>query len=119
LDNLLKRDFTTQTINEKWVADITYIHTLKDGWCYLASVLEELVDEEGIPFTLDPFHQDRVALETLKDRAEEIKGTKELLHSNDYLDGLTYSIDETYPYYSMNLDTTEWELGLPFFKQQK
>ncbi|MDF9761066.1 transposase InsO family protein [Peribacillus simplex] len=26
LDNLLKRDFTTQTINEKWVADITYIH---------------------------------------------------------------------------------------------
>ncbi|WP_434218677.1 IS3 family transposase [Peribacillus simplex] len=40
LDNLLKRDFTTQTINEKWVADITYIHTLKDGWCYLASVLD-------------------------------------------------------------------------------
>ncbi len=39
LDNLLKRDFTTQTIN-KWVADITYIHTLKDGWCYLASVLD-------------------------------------------------------------------------------
>ncbi len=31
LDNLLKRNFTTQTINEKWVADITYIHTLKDG----------------------------------------------------------------------------------------
>lgn len=40
MDNLLKRDFTTQTINEKWVADITYIHTLKDGWCYLASVLD-------------------------------------------------------------------------------
>lgn len=27
-DNLLKRDFTTQTINKKWVIDITYIHTL-------------------------------------------------------------------------------------------
>lgn len=40
LDNLLKRDLTTQTINEKWVADITYIHTLKDGWFYLASVLD-------------------------------------------------------------------------------
>jgi transposase InsO family protein len=40
LDNFLKRDFTTQTINEKWVADITYIHTLKNGWCYLASVLD-------------------------------------------------------------------------------
>ncbi len=39
-DNLLNRDFSTTTINEKWVADITYIHTLRDGWCYLASVLD-------------------------------------------------------------------------------
>ena len=39
LENVLKRDFTTTSINEKWVGDITYIHTIKDGWCYLASVL--------------------------------------------------------------------------------
>jgi len=39
-DNLLHQDFSTTTINEKWVADITYIHTLRDGWCYLASVLD-------------------------------------------------------------------------------
>lgn len=39
-DNLLQQDFSTNTINEKWVADITYIHTLKDGWCYLASVMD-------------------------------------------------------------------------------
>jgi len=39
-DNLLNQDFTTHTLNEKWVADITYIHTLKDGWCYLASVMD-------------------------------------------------------------------------------
>jgi len=38
--NHLEQDFTTTTINEKWVADITYIHTLRDGWCYLASVLD-------------------------------------------------------------------------------
>lgn len=38
--NILEQDFTTTTINEKWVADITYIHTLRDGWCYLASVLD-------------------------------------------------------------------------------
>ena len=36
----MKRDFTTTSINEKWVGDITYIHTIKDGWCYLASVLD-------------------------------------------------------------------------------
>lgn len=40
LENVLKRDFTTTSINEKWVGDITYIHTLKNGWCYLASVLD-------------------------------------------------------------------------------
>ena len=40
LKNVLKRDFTTTSINEKWVGDITYIHTIKDGWCYLASVLD-------------------------------------------------------------------------------
>ncbi|WP_427107558.1 IS3 family transposase [Lysinibacillus xylanilyticus] len=39
-ENVLSQDFTTETINEKWVADITYIHTQRDGWCYLASVLD-------------------------------------------------------------------------------
>lgn len=39
-ENLLKQDFSTNKANEKWVADITYIHTLKDGWCYLASVMD-------------------------------------------------------------------------------
>ena len=39
-ENIIKRDFTTSMINEKWVGDITYIHTLRHGWCYLASVLD-------------------------------------------------------------------------------
>lgn len=39
-ENLLDQDFSTNSINEKWVADITYINTLRDGWCYLASVLD-------------------------------------------------------------------------------
>ncbi len=40
LENVLNRNFTTTTINQKWVGDITYIHTLNDGWTYLASVLD-------------------------------------------------------------------------------
>jgi putative transposase len=39
-ENLLQQDFSTSTMNEKWVADITYIHTLRNGWCYLASVMD-------------------------------------------------------------------------------
>jgi transposase InsO family protein len=36
--NLLDQDFNTDSINEKWVADITYIYTQSNGWVYLASV---------------------------------------------------------------------------------
>lgn len=39
-ENILNQDFSTNTINEKWVGHITYIHTIKDGWCYLASVMD-------------------------------------------------------------------------------
>ena len=39
-ENLIKGDFTTSLINEKCITDITYIYTLKDGWCYLASVFD-------------------------------------------------------------------------------
>lgn len=39
-ENILKRDFSATGINQKWCADITYIHTQKDGWTYLASVMD-------------------------------------------------------------------------------
>lgn len=39
-NNLLNRDFTTSRINQKWCTDITYIHTIQDGWTYLASVMD-------------------------------------------------------------------------------
>ncbi len=32
--NILKRDFGTETINQKWCTDITYIHVQKEGWTY-------------------------------------------------------------------------------------
>lgn len=38
--NLLNQDFSTTSLNQKWVADITYIHTLEDGWCYLSTIMD-------------------------------------------------------------------------------
>lgn len=38
-ENLLGRDFTAKSPNQKWVADITYIPT-KTGWLYLAVVMD-------------------------------------------------------------------------------
>ena len=38
-DNLLKQDFTASAPNQKWVGDITYLHT-EEGWLYLAVVID-------------------------------------------------------------------------------
>ena len=38
--NILKQNFQTSGINKKWCTDITYIYTKKDGWTYLASVMD-------------------------------------------------------------------------------
>jgi transposase len=39
-ENILKQDFTATGINQKWCTDVTYIHTQKDGWTYLATVMD-------------------------------------------------------------------------------
>jgi transposase InsO family protein len=38
-ENVLDRNFTAPTPNQKWVADITYIQT-QEGWLYVAAVLD-------------------------------------------------------------------------------
>lgn len=38
--NILNQDFHADKPNQKWVTDITYIHTIRDGWTYLASVMD-------------------------------------------------------------------------------
>ena len=37
--NLLQQDFSAAYKNQKWVTDITYIHT-REGWLYLATVMD-------------------------------------------------------------------------------
>lgn len=37
--NLLKRDFSADRPDQKWLADITYISTA-EGWLYLAAILD-------------------------------------------------------------------------------
>lgn len=39
-DNLVNRQFSASKPNQIWLSDITYIHTIKYGWTYLASILE-------------------------------------------------------------------------------
>ncbi|WP_331459473.1 IS3 family transposase [Lacticaseibacillus paracasei] len=38
--NLLKQDFSTTGLNQKWTADMTYIQTKRNGWYYLSGRLQ-------------------------------------------------------------------------------
>lgn len=37
-DNFVNKQFSTSKSNHIWFSDITYIHTVKHGWAYLASI---------------------------------------------------------------------------------
>ncbi|TDL30705.1 helix-turn-helix domain-containing protein [Jeotgalibacillus sp. S-D1] len=57
---------------------------------------EEPLDDEGNPFTLDPYYQHREAIEVLMDRERELKITKSLLQDDSYLEELNSSSNELY-----------------------
>src|SRR5690606_3251419 len=49
-ENLLQRDFSAVSLSQKWVGDITYIHT-STGWLYLKTVID-LADRKVIGWSL-------------------------------------------------------------------
>ena len=49
--NVLNRDFYASNPNEKWVGDITYIHT-GEGWLYLATVID-LYSRKVVGWSMD------------------------------------------------------------------
>lgn len=62
--NLLNQDFTTTSINQKWVTDITYIHTQKDGWTYL-STIQDLHSKKIIGWKFGKQMTKELVIETL------------------------------------------------------
>ena len=63
--NILKRNFDTEKLNEKWVSDITYIWTKKDGWCYLSSIMD-LHSRRIISHKVGKFMDIKLVMDTLK-----------------------------------------------------
>ena len=82
LENVLKRDFSTKTINEKWVGDITYIHTLKDGWTYLASVLD-LYSKKIIGYAYGKSMDNSLVLKALTNAYESQKHSEGVIFHTD------------------------------------
>lgn len=64
--NILKQDFGASKPDEKWVSDITYIHTKKHGWCYLSSIID-LYSRKVIAHKFSKNMSSQLVLDTLKE----------------------------------------------------
>ncbi len=79
--NLLNRDFSAERPNQKWVTDISYIHT-KQGVLYL-SVIRDLYDNSIVSYKTGTEQNVNLVLSTIKAAKKKEKVTAELqLHSD-------------------------------------
>ncbi|WP_446899823.1 IS3 family transposase [Clostridium sp. LBM24168] len=93
--NILKRNFNTSSINEKWCTDITYIHTIKDGWCYLASVMD-LYSRKIIGYSFSKSMDSKLAIDAIKNAINLQKPVKPLILHSDLGSQYTNSEFENY-----------------------
>ena len=79
--NLLNRDFSAERPNQKWVTDISYIHT-KQGVLYL-SVIRDLYDNSIVAYKTGTEQNINLVLSTITEAKKKEKVTAELqLHSD-------------------------------------
>ena len=79
--NLLNRDFSAERPNQKWVTDISYVHT-KQGVLYL-SIIRDLYDNSIVAYKTGTEQNVNLVLSTIKEAKKKEKVTAELqLHSD-------------------------------------
>ena len=96
--NLLNRDFSAERPNQKWVTDISYIHT-KQGVLYL-SVIRDLYDNSIVAYKTSTEQNINLVLSTIKEAKKKENVTAELqLHSDQgfqYTSHGYYSLTQSY-----------------------
>jgi len=81
-ENILNRDFSTTSINQKWCTDITYIYTIKDGWTYLASVMD-LHSKKIIGYSCDTSMTAELTIKAVKNACLNVKTTEGIILHSD------------------------------------
>ncbi len=80
--NILGRDFSTEAINQKLCTDITYIHVQKEGWTYLASVMD-LCSQKIMGYAYGTSMTTELAVKAVENACLNVSGTEEIvLHSD-------------------------------------
>lgn len=81
-ENLLNRDFGADTINQKWCTDITYIYVKKEGWTYLASVMD-LYSRKIIGYAYRTSMTAELAVEAVKNACRNVRATEGIILHSD------------------------------------
>ena len=81
-ENILKRDFHVETINRKLCTDITYIHVQKDGWTYLATVMD-LCGRKIIGYVYGTPMTAELAVEAVKNACLNVRRTEGIILRSD------------------------------------
>ncbi len=81
MPNLLAQDFSAEAINEKWVADITYIATA-EGWLYLAAILD-VYSRKIVGWSMSPRLHKTVVEDAFKMALGQRRISGKLIHHSD------------------------------------
>ena len=81
-ENLLNQKFEAETVNQKWCTDITYIHVEKEGWTYLASVMD-LCTRKIIGYAYSKSMTAELAVEAVKNACLNVKDTQGIILHSD------------------------------------
>lgn len=79
--NLVKRQFNVKEPNQVWVADITYIRTMK-GWLYLASIMD-LYSRKIIGWSIADHMREELVLQALEQALQIRKPPAGCIHHSD------------------------------------
>lgn len=83
MPNILKRDFSTTDINQKWVTDITYLHYGTPRKRAYLSALMDLYNNEIIAYKLSDSLEIEFVENTIKDALNNRKNLKNLIIHSD------------------------------------
>jgi transposase InsO family protein len=80
-ENILNRDFTARTLNEKWVTDVTEFKYGNGGKLYLSAILD-LKDKGIISFAYGRSNNNQLAFDTFDLAVAKYPGAHPLFHSD-------------------------------------
>ncbi|WP_108672584.1 IS3 family transposase, partial [Peribacillus acanthi] len=80
-ENVLKREFTAEKPNEKWVTDVTEFKYGSSKKAYLSAILD-LYDGSIVSYVLGHSNNNKLVFETLDQATKHLKGDKPLIHSD-------------------------------------